>query len=214
MSHIYDAGTTTTRTVYIAATGTTQATSPLTTNSSGYVIDANAARVWYDEGSVDRVVDGETHTFQAVSGLSPGGRELAYASNTSSSLTVTSTTAVDVSGVSISFTGDGRPVWLSAGALFQIGLGTGTAGQTARIEMKIVDTDASNAEVLRVEFGATLPSSGASFATLRNMVRLGVVAAGTTRNFKAQANVGAVSNASCIILANASWPIHLAAEAK
>lgn len=108
VSHVYYADTTTAAPVYIASTGTTLATAPLTTNGSGYVVDANAARVWYEEGAYDRVVDGETHTIHAVHGNSPGGRELASAATTVDQSGIT--TPVDLTNLTITFTVAYRPV--------------------------------------------------------------------------------------------------------
>lgn len=80
-------------TVYAAETGGTTLTNPLTTDSAGRI------EGWLNEGSYDLVVShpryvSYTQAFEAISGLSPGGRSLGQAQIVAAS-TLTGTTPGD-----------------------------------------------------------------------------------------------------------------------
>lgn len=116
---VFEEDGTTPATVYIVDVGATEANAPLSTNDNGYVIDADGERVYYDEGSYVRSVVGSDHvqSFQAVSGLSPGGR-LRGAVAITSSFSTALTTAQDVPGSSFDITEDGRPTIARAGFVY------------------------------------------------------------------------------------------------
>jgi hypothetical protein len=105
-AYVYARDTTTQVSVYAASAGGSPLSQPLTTDVLGRL------QGWVNPASLDiasPTAAFETFPYEALSASELGGRELGYAEVTSN-ITVTATTATDITGLSATVTTGSRPV--------------------------------------------------------------------------------------------------------
>jgi hypothetical protein len=154
-------------------------------------------------------VEGATWTMQVQKGDN-GLSELAYAENTVGA-GVTSTTAADISGVSLSFVTDGNPYFVQVECMLQLNYATAGAPGVHQATVTCFDTTAG-AEIFRTSAREVVQVAGGMLVVAVKRKRF-TSAAGVTKNLKMQAFLGPTTTAgmTATILANALYPCFLSA---
>jgi hypothetical protein len=199
---VTDRATGATSTIYQAETGISTRANPLTTDAGGRM-SYTAARAWLEEGSYTLTVTAGALSyvqyFEAVNGVSPGGRELGYAELTSNfnvAADTFGTTPQDITGLAVTVTVGTRPIEIVAAGTFLTKTNSGgtvnlliAEGATvlAFTTFKAASTDQQVPALCRVRLGgAKQPSAGSH--TYKAQLQNGDGTAGSTAQLGASAN--------------------------